>query len=335
VIRSTIALVCLASTLAACGGGSDGEPAPGPSPAAAVPANLDGIKEYLVQHTERLVHSVETLQRDAQQYHDLAESTNFEYARMLRDNREQVQVEIRELQAAYVQARPAYESMAGIVAGVPELAPHAQRATGRDGFAQVETLAFGTDPEHVAEGVEPDLDEDGKVTFPETLPDAKVMLDAAGALLETSEALDASAQKWQPTLEDAFRTLVVVAPTTSGYFQDWRNSRFVAGEDAEEEGFVANSRLADLRDHLAGLMHVYDSIQQAIETVDPQQALQTRGELQELHQFADRLFNEEQAGKKFTAEEADTLGAEAQRRAEAVAGQVSQAAGRLNLELET
>jgi hypothetical protein len=98
---------------------------------------------------------------------------------------------------------------------------------------------------------------------------------------------------------------------------------------------VATSRLADIRDILAGILHIYSNIQPSIETVDAEQALQTKRELEQLHQFADRLYNEEQGGKRFTAEEADTLGSDAQRRAEAFAGQVSQAAAQLNLELET
>ena len=50
--------------------------------------------------------------------------------------------------------------------------------------------------------------------------------------------------------------------------------------------------------------------------------------------FASRLYDEERGGKTFTASDADTLGTEAQRKAEAIAGQVSQAAGKLNLTLE-
>ena len=45
-------------------------------------------------------------------------------------------------------------------------------------------------------------------------------------------------------------------------------------------------------------------------------------------------MTEEEGGKKFTASDADTLGTEAQRNAEAIAGQVSQAAGQLGLKLE-
>src|SRR4029078_259098 len=85
---------------------------------------------------------------------------------------------------------------------------------------------------------------------------------------------------------------------------------------------------------LGGLVLIYDSIQPAIAKVDEQQAGQTKVSLEQLHQFSQRLFNEEQGGKKFTPEDADTLGSEAQRNAEAIAGQISQAAGQLNLKLE-
>ena len=36
----------------------------------------------------------------------------------------------------------------------------------------IETAAYGTDPNFAAQGVEPDLDGDGKVSFGEAMPDA-------------------------------------------------------------------------------------------------------------------------------------------------------------------
>ena len=65
-----------------------------------------------------------------------------------------------------------------------------------------------------------------------------------------------------------------------------------------------------------------------------QQAAQTKKELADLLAYVEDLRDQEAAGKKFTAEEADTLGAEAQRQAEAIAGQVTQAAQQLNIELQ-
>jgi hypothetical protein len=126
-----------------------------------------------------------------------------------------------------------------------------------------------------------------------------------------------------------------MTPTMSEYFAAWKSSRFVAGAKAQESSFVAASRLQDIADILGGLVLIYDNVEPSIAADNPEQAEQTGAELKALEAFAAKLRDEEAGGRKFTAREADTLGSEAQDRAEAIAGQVSQAAGRLGITLET
>jgi hypothetical protein len=357
--RLLLLLVLACVALVGCGGDDDSADAT-PTPSAAAGADLGAIKTFLLEHTERLSTSVELLQRDAQEYYNLAEAADFDYAKLLQSDREAVATVIKELQGAHIQANPAYEEMEGVVAGVPELADYDVIIdAGSDGsdpesavpfslttkagkefkqpgnfFALIETSVFGTEPKFQAKGVEPDLDGDGEVTFPEALPDADFLLAAATDFVKYASELDESAKKWEPTLEDAFTAVVVMTPTMSEYFGAWKNSRFVAGDKAEEKGFVATSRLSDIRDILGGIVLIYANIQPSIENVNPEQAQQTKVDLDNLHQFAGRLLSEEEGGKQFTASDADTLGSEAQRNAEAIAGQVSQAAGQLGLKLE-
>jgi hypothetical protein len=125
-----------------------------------------------------------------------------------------------------------------------------------------------------------------------------------------------------------------MTPTMSEYFESWKNSRFIAGENATEGGFVATSRLSDIADILSGLVLTYEQIKPVIAESDPQQADQTEQSLKSLFEFASDLRDQEADGKKFTAEDADTLGAEAQAQAEAIAGQISQAAARANVEIQ-
>jgi hypothetical protein len=125
-----------------------------------------------------------------------------------------------------------------------------------------------------------------------------------------------------------------MTPTMSEYFEAWKNSRFIAGEKATELGFVAASRLSDIADILEGLVLTYDQVLPQIANLSPAQANQTRKALTDLLAYVEDLRDQEAAGEKFTGEEADTLGAEAQRQAEAIAGQVTQAAQRLGVELQ-
>jgi hypothetical protein len=126
-----------------------------------------------------------------------------------------------------------------------------------------------------------------------------------------------------------------MTPTMSEYFEAWKSSRWVAGARSTEKAFVVASRLQDIEDILGGLQTVYAGVRPSIAKADPAQDAQTGRALDDLEAFAADLRREEAEGRRFTAQDAGTLGGEAQDRAEAIAGQISQAAGRLNVPLET
>jgi hypothetical protein len=359
-LKLLAALVAMAA-VAGCGGDDEPEQAAQETPAAAEQADLGAIKDYLASHTASLQDHTATLAADAEAYHALAEEAGFDYDKLLADNREEVAGLIEKMQATFREANPAYEEMEGVVAGVPSLADFdviidagadksdpenavpfsietpAGKTYEQPGnfFFLLETSLWGTEEKFAAKGAQPDLDGDGKVTFGEALPDAAFLVAAARDFSAQAQELDAAGKEWEPTPEDAFTAVVVMTPTMSEYFAAWKASRFVAGNKAEESSFVAASRLQDIADILSGLVLVYDNIEPMIAADNAAQAEQTGAELKELEQFAAGLRDEEANGRKFTAAEADTLGSEAQDRAEAIAGQVSQAAGGLGITLET
>ena len=173
------------------------------------------------------------------------------------------------------------------------------------------------------------------MTFPEAVPDADLVFAVTRDFAAQAKALDEAAQAWKPERADALQALVTMTPTMSEYFGQWKNSRFIAGGDAEEQSFAASSRLQDIEDILSGLVLIYDNVEPAIAEADKAQAEQTGRDLDGLRDFAADLRQREEGGTKFTAKQADTLGAEAQSRAEAIAGEVSQAAAQLGIELES
>jgi Imelysin len=354
VLAATAAALALA--IAACGN-DESEPEPAKAPQG---TDLAAIKDYLLAHTERLVTDTGAVRQNAEDYYKLAEATDFDYDRLLADHRAEVQRLVRQAQTGFAKANPAYEEMEGVVAGVPSLAEYdviidaggdasdpenavpfdVKTPAGRT-FKQpgnfnflIETAAFGTEPKFQAKGVEPDLDGDGKVEFGEALPDADFYVAAARGFEKYAKELDGAARDWEPTPNDALTALVVMTPTMSEYFEAWKNSRFIAGSKATEKAFVAASRLQDIADILGGLVLVYDNVEPLVAKADTQQADQTRQSLAKLHAFAAQLRDKEEAGRKYTAEEADTLGSQAQERAEAIAGQITQAAAKLDIEIQ-
>jgi hypothetical protein len=357
--KNLLSTLAVAGALAAAAGcGSDGDPeraartAPEPG--------LGAIKGYLLDHTAALQGSTGELARLGAEYRDLAEQAGFDYDRLLATRRRDVARLVGEMQATWKAANPQYEEAEGVVAGVPELAEFDVIIdAGADGsdpenavpfdvelpggkvlrrpgnfFFLTETSLFGTNERFQARGVEPDLDGDGRVRFGEAVPDANLVMAVTRDFAAQARELHAAARAWQPTRQDALQALVTMTPTMSEYFGQWKNSRFIAGADAGEAGFAASSRLQDIEDILSGLVTVYGNVEPIVAGVDAAQADQTGRELRALRSFAAGLRRREDRGTTFTAEQADTLGAEAQGRAEAIAGQVSQAAAQLGIELE-
>jgi hypothetical protein len=346
--------------LAGCGSGNDDQTTP--TPAAERPsADLQPVKDYLLEHTTQLKTDVGTLRKEAEDYYAMAKEANFDYSKLLETRRADVEKFVKGAQKGFADANPAYEQMEGIVAGVPSLAdydviidaggdagdpenavPFSIKTPDGRTFKQpgnfnylIETSIFGTEPKFAAKGVKPDLDGDGKVEFGEAMPDANFYVAAARDFETQANELDAAARRWKPTPQDAFTALVVMTPTMSEYFEAWKNSRFVAGDNATEKAFVVASRLQDITDILGGLDLIYSSVKPQIASVSSAQADQTGQSLQQLHDFARKLRDEETDGRRFTADEAETLGSDAQGRAEAIAGQISQAAGKLEIPLES
>ena len=365
-LRAAAPLAVAAALLfSACGSDDDDDAAGGGGGAAttttaAAPAEYGAVKDYLAEHTALLVTETGKLREGAQQYYDLAESVDFDYDKLLAEHADEVAPIIEKLQTDFRAANPAYEEMEGVVAGVPELADYdviidaggdasdpenavpftiktkAGKEYKQPGnfFFLTETAIFGTEDKFAAKGVEPDLDGDGEVAFGEALPDADFLQAVTTDFEKTAKDLQASGERWTPEASDVFTAVVVMTPTMSEYFEAWKNSRFVAGSKATESGFVGASRLEDIASILSGLVVIYDNIEPQIAEEDPAQAEQTGAALGELLAFVEKVRDEEKGGKKFTAEEAETLGTDAQEQAEAIAGQVSQAAGKLNIELE-
>lgn len=360
--RRTVAALALGATLAVtagCGGDSD-EDAATTTEAGAQAADLAAVKDYLTEHTAELSAETAELKELGERYYELAEATDFDYDRLMAEHGDEVAEILDQSKQAFVRANPSYEEMEGIVAGVPRLAQYdvdidagsdasdpenavsfsLELPNGKtleqpgNAFFVTETSLYGTNPDFLAQGADQDVDGDGKQEFGEGLPDPNVYVAMVRKFDEMAKQLDADAQAFEPSASDALTAITVMTPTMSEYFEAWKNSRFIAGEEASELGFVAASRLSDIADILEGIQFTYDEVEPLIAAESPAQAKQTAAALTDLLAYVEELRDKEADGHRYTAEQADTLGSEAQRQAEAIAGQVTQAANRLGIELQ-
>jgi Imelysin len=364
-IASLAAAALTVAALAACGGddGSAGEEttsAPtttetGPS------ADLSGVKDYVLEHSRLLTGFTADFNQNAQAYHDLAGAAGFDYAALWNQSRDEVATLLERMKADWIAGNPYYERMEGPVAGTPSLAEYdvildAGSSVAEDPesavpfdltlsdgrtleqpgnlFNLTEGALWGTVPEGLPQSTPADLDGDGTEEFGEVLPDAPFLLAAAEVFDKYAAELAASAKAWEPSESDAFTALVVMVPTMSEYFGQWKESRFVLGGESEAESFNVVSRLSDINDILSGLEVIFAGVEERLAEVDPAQAEQTGRELTDLRAFVEDLYAREESGERFEPEQAEVLGTEAQERATAIAGQVSQAAAELGVTIE-
>ena len=324
-------------------------------------AELAAVKAYLTDHSAELAEQTAILKEVADEYYDLAEAADFDYAALMKQNGEEVQAILEEAKEAFVAANPAYEEMEGIVAGVPRLAQYdVDIDAGADAsdpenavsfslelpngetlkqpgnlFFVTETALYGTNPDFLAEGVEQDVDGDGKVEFGEGMPDADIYVARVREFEEQAENL----RRRRPGVRaDA------VGRVHRDHGDDADDERVLRGVEElalhrrrEAERARLRRDLAPLghRRHPQGILFTYDEIEPPIAGRGPAAGRADRpGSSTDLLAFVEDLRDREADGKKFTAEEADTLGSEAQRQAEAIAGQVTQAAQQLGIELQ-
>jgi hypothetical protein len=345
----------------ACSSPTAGEPPAAARADAGVKVDLSGTKSYLLTKSRELVDETGDLKAVAGAYYDLAKLHNFDYAALWAKDAAAAGRQVAAAKEHFLKANPAYELMEGIVAGVTDLAQFDidldagiaasdgtedvvsfdvtlpdGRVLAKPGnfFFLAEVTLWGTKAEWTAAEVAADMDGNGTVEFGEALPDANVLKGVADAFAAKSGELLKAAEAWEPTEEDAFTALVVMIPTMDEYFGAWKESRYVAGDAASSIQFVATSRLQDIADILAGLEVVYGSVKPAVAGADAAQAAQIEGNLQGLRAYVQEILAKERAGQKFTAENADLYGAEAQQRATAIAGQLTQAAAKLGVDIE-
>lgn len=341
------------------------EPVAAPIAEASI-ADLAAIKAYAIEQAAQMTAAVARFRTGAEQYHAAVAQAAAErpddnpYEYLWQQHPDALRQLMEQMRSDWFESSLHYELNEGIVAGVPDLGFYdawidAGPAAVDDPEEAVEwqlvladgtTLAspgnffhnltepalYGTVEEYVALRV--DLDGDGTVGVSEVLPDAEILLAAAQGLDIATQQLVTAINTWEPTLDDAFMALVTMIPTMNEYFEQWKLSAFIQGDDFQETAFIAVSRLFDITGILAGLDVTYDKVSPVVASADAELNSQIDAGFADLVTYVNDLYAQEQAGTVFSPEEADAFGTEAQTKATALAALVAQAAAKANVALD-
>ncbi len=356
-------LVCLVLVFSACtapSGDVSEEVVTDSDDDSVVELDLSGVSDYALGNAEMMKEATAKLVSESQAYFELIESYEFDYQAAYDAEGGKLVGISEDIKALWLEASTYYELDEGIVAGVPTLADYdvwidagpskeedpvearewtleiadgrSLESPGNFFHSLLEPTIWGTNEEYSALKV--DFDDDGAVEVGESLPEAYMLVAATKGLdMATAEMLEAI-DDWEANLLDVFTALVTMIPTMNEYFGQWEVSYFIAGEGSDEAAFVAVSRLADIKGILNGLSLAYENVSELVAGEDEMLDEQIAIGFAELVEYVNALFDDEQAGKVFAAEEASQFGAEAQAMADVLTAQVAQAAELLSVEVE-
>jgi hypothetical protein len=322
-------------------------------------ADLAAVKTYVVDQAAAQREATTALKATAEHYYEIVKAANFDYAALWSAQQAELTTILSDAKAQWLEASTHYELNEGLIAGIPSLAyfdvwidagPSATedpagaldwklelpdgRVLEKPGnffHNLTEPLIWGTDDTFV--GLRVDVDGNDTQELGEVLPEANVFVASSQGLDDATSQMQAAVNDWEPTLEDAFTALVTMIPTMNEYFEQWKLSSFVTGETSTEASFVATSRLFDVNGIVHGLQLTYGEINPVVAEVDPDLHAQIDHGFTDLVIFVADLYAQEQAGTRFSPEEADLFGSEAQAKATTLVGQVSQAIALLGLQV--
>ncbi|WP_374649810.1 imelysin family protein [Dongia sp.] len=317
---------------------------------------LTTVKQFTLDHNARLVAQAALLEAAVADYAAVIAAHKGDYAAAWAADGPKLAKQVEAIRSLWLEASNQYETIEGIVAGIPETAKYdlildaGNPGTESEDVAQydislpdgtllerpgnlfhgiTEPLFWGMDASHVK--LPADLNGDGKITRGEMLFDANLALGAVQALTHWSKALETDMASWKPNRDDAFTSVVTMTPTIGDYFGEWKESQFITGEIG---AFVAQSRLVDVQGIMGGCKKMYFSaISPVVAESDADLDRRIKAAFEELLALVEDTYAREKAGARFGVEEADALGNEAQDIADRIVAMVLQAAAQKNVNI--
>jgi Imelysin len=308
------------------------------------------VKSYLLKKLEKINAASEDFVKNSEAYSALVEANGRSVEAAYKADPKQLEKLVSKLQENYKAMDSfGYETVEGIVAGVPSLADYdvyldagVPASEGPEGVAAV-VLDLGNGEKIDKQGalftyiIEPMLwAGDRRWATPvdggkKSLPRPEVLSAAAKDVNRKLGELLADAKAWNASVSDCFGAMVVMTPTLSDYFEDWKESRY--SEDKSGR-FQAVSRISDMRGIMGSCQVMYEAVEKQVAEKDKSLAKSLDAGFKGIMTFIDKIDAREKAGE-IKGAEIDELATQAKEKTDKLVPQIEQSAAVVGVKIES
>ena len=242
-----------------------------------------------------------------------------------------------------------YETIEGIVAGVSSLAEYdiyldagVPASEGPEDVAPV-VLDLGNGQKIDKQGslftyiIEPMLwGGDSRWVTPvdggtKLLPRPEILTAAAKDVNKKLGELLADAKAWNASVSDCFGAMIVMTPTLSDYFEDWKESRYAKEKSGR---FQAVSRVSDMRGIMGSCQVMYEAVEGQVAEKDKSLAKSVDAGFKGIMGFLDKIEKREKQGE-IKGAEIDELATQAKEKTDKLVPQIEQSAAVVGVKVES
>ena len=308
------------------------------------------VKGYLISKLEKMDAASEDFVKNSEAYAALVAANGGSVEAAYKADPKKVERLVTKLQENYKAMDSfGYETVEGIVAGVPSLSAYdiyldagVPESEGPENVAPV-VLDLGNGKKIDKQGclftyiIEPMLwSGDKRWVTPvdggqKSLPRPEVLTAAAKDVNKKLGELLADAKSWNASVSDCFGAMVVMTPTLSDYFEDWKESRYAKEKSGR---FQAVSRVSDMRGIMGSCQVMYEAVEKKVAEKDKSLAKSVDSGFKGIMRFIDKIGEREKEGE-IKGPEIDELATQAKEKTDKIVPQIQQSAAVAGVKIES
>jgi Imelysin len=308
------------------------------------------VKSYLLKSLEKVTEASQDFVANSEAYSALIAANGGSIEAAYKTEPKKIEQLIAKMQENYKAMDSfGYETIEGIVAGVPSLADYdiyldagVPASEGPEDVAPV-VLDLGNGQTIDKQGslftyiIEPMLwGGDSRWVTPvdggkKLLPRPEILAAAANDVNKKLGELLADAKAWNASVSDCFGAMIVMTPTLSDYFEDWKESRYAKEKSGR---FQAVSRVSDMRGIMGSCQVMYEAVEGQVAEKDKSLAKSVDAGFKGIMGFLDKIEKREKQGE-IKGAEIDELATQAKEKTDKLVPQIEQSAAVVGVKVES